>query len=214
MRKSLLISFIIILTLSFNSIIAQEQISGPQSGILGPGQYIVIGDIEVQAGETLEIVPGTEFKHQDNFRWDIYGRLNAEGIAGDSIYFIPEFELEEYRWGGIKFNSGSSEESTIDYCVIDRGDFPYPEWAYEAATGIYIEGAGITVSNASISNWLTWGSGGGIYAQNAPVTIENCLIVKNIARMIFESGGGIYLDDCDGASILYNVIAFNEGSDG
>ena len=32
--------------------------------------------------------------------------------------------------------------------------------------------------------------------------------------MIFESGGGIYLDDCDGASILYNVIAFNEGSDG
>ena len=205
MRKSLLFSFIIILTFSFNSVIAQEQISGYLTGALGPGQYIVVGDIYVPTGETLDILPGTELLHRGNYKWDIYGRLNAVGNAADSIYFLPEFEQDEYRWGGIHFYSGSSDESHIDYCVIDNGNFPYPLTYYQSITGISIEGSDITISNSRISNWYTFDSGGGIRAENASVSIENCTVVQNIARLIFESGSGIFLESCDGASIMYNV---------
>jgi len=214
MRKLILLSFIISFTFSVNSIIAQEQISGPQSGILGPGEYQVVGDIQVVQGGTLEILPGTEFYHMGDYKWDIYGCLIAEGNSEDSIIFVPFDTLSEYRWGGIRFDSSGSDESIIDYCIIDNGDFPYPQLFFGDASGIYILGLSITISNSRISNWNNYGSGGGIYAFNSSFTVENCLIVNNLSAMPGNSGGGISIECCDGAGILYNVIAYNIGDDG
>ncbi len=190
------------------STFAQEQISGPQAGTLGPGTYIVVGDIEVLHGTTLEIVPGTEFLHRGWYAWNIYGQLNAEGAEGDSIYFIRQNPTPENRWKGIRFQSGASDASTLDYCVIDNCNIPSGSPISLRGGGIHTNGVDITVTNTRISNCDAYWDGGGIYAQSADITVDRCLIVSNTA-ISSANGGGIYLYNCPEASILNSIIAYN-----
>ncbi|NQS98578.1 MAG: right-handed parallel beta-helix repeat-containing protein [candidate division Zixibacteria bacterium] len=199
----LLLSVLMMMSSSF----AQPNISGPQSGTLGPGTYIVVGDIRVVGGETLTIVPGTEFLHTGHHTWEINGQLNAEGAEGDSISFLRQFPNEDCKWGGIRFLPGASAFSTIDYCIIDHcknGTFPYSTYG----GGVYTYQVGFTLSNTRISNCEAYWDGGGIYANNANITIINCLIVDNTA-ISGANGGGIYLNNCAEAQVLNSIIARN-----
>ena len=188
-----------------------QNISGPQSGTLGPGTYIVVGDISVQAGQTLTIVPGTSFLHNGGWKWDIYGTLNAEGTEADSIYFIRQNPTAANRWKSIRFQSGASSASTLDYCVIDNCNIPSGSPYSMNGGGIYTNGVAITVTNTRISNCDAYWNGGGIYANNANITVENCLIVDNTATS-GANGGGIYLNNSDGAFIAYNEITRNSAT--
>ena len=111
MKNFCMILVIVALYLFVGSAFAQEQISGPQSGILGPGTYLVVGDIQVERTATLEIVPGTEFLHNGNWTWEISGQLNAAGVEGDSILFVRQNPIDNHRWGGIRFLAGASNAS-------------------------------------------------------------------------------------------------------
>ncbi len=55
------------------------QLSGPLSGVLGPGTYTVVGNIRVDTSQTLTILPSTTLDFQGPFRFDIYGLLSALG---------------------------------------------------------------------------------------------------------------------------------------
>ena len=196
--------------LAGNPAFAQPSISGHQSGTLGPGTYIVVGNINVLAGETLEIVPGTEFLHNGHHTWNIYGQLNAEGTEGDSISFVRQFPNSTCQWGGIRFQSGASAASTIDYCIIDNcknGIQPY----YTYGGGIYSNGVGLTISNTRVSNCDAYWDGGGIYADSANITVDNCLIVNNIASS-GGNGGGVYLNNCEEAVVMNSIIARNNAT--
>lgn len=188
-------------------LLAQPNVSGAQSGTLGPGIYVVVGDIWIPEGETLTIVPMTTFLHSGSYKWDIYGQLNAEGAESDSIYFIRQNPIPEHHWYGLRFQEGASDASAIDYCVIDNCKI---YWSlYLPGGGIHTNGVDITVTNTRISNCGAYGYwfGGGIRAENASITVEKCLIVDNTDSS--GTGGGISLVDCHGASIMYNEIARN-----
>jgi hypothetical protein len=204
--KKQLIALLLCLTV-YGLSLAQE-ISGPLSGTLGPGTYIVVGDIQVQHAATLDIVPGTTLLHNGAWSWNIYGQLNAEGTEADSIYFIRQNEVPGHRWRSIRFQSGASSASTINYCVIDNCNVPSGTPYSMKGGGIYANGVGITITNTRISNCDAYWDGGGIYANNANIVVENCLIVDNTA-ISGANGGGIYLSGCSGATINYNVIARN-----
>ena len=206
MRKACLTLLVCLLTVGLSH--AQLQISGPQSGTLGPGDYIVIGDISVQSGQTLTIEPGTNFLHNGGWAWNIYGQLNAEGTETDSIYFVRQSEVPNYRWKSIRFQSGASDASTLDYCVIDNCNIPSGSPYTMRGGGIYSNGCAVTITNTRISNCDAYWDGGGIYAAGASITVDHCLIVDNEAIM-GANGGGIFIYNCPGAQITYNVIARN-----
>jgi len=209
LKSSVLLSLLIALMVGTPAM-AQPQISGPQSGTLGPGTYLVVGNIRVITDETLTIVPGTTFLHNGNWIWEISGQLNAEGAEGDSIYFVRQNPINDHRWGGIRFQEGASSNGTIDYCVIDycyHGIQPY----YTYGGGIYTNTADITITNSRISNCSNYWDGGGIYAESADVVIENCLIVDNTAAS-GSNGGGILLNNCDAAQVLNCEIARNSAT--
>lgn len=186
--------------------LAQPHISGTLSGTLGPGTYIVDGDCQVLMGDSLTVLPGTEFLHTGHFTWMIYGRLSAEGSEGDSIRFAPESPIPSYRWGGIRFTPTVPAQSTLDYCVIDG----VSNGTDVMGGGIYVEGNTITVRNTRITDCDIVEDGGGIYAYYGTLLlVENCLIENCIANI----GGGIYLNLSSGAQVK-NCTIINNVSDG
>ena len=75
----------------------------------------MVDDITVQVGSELMIHPGAVFQHSGHFSWNIYGKLVAKGTLEDSIGFVLQEQTKDHRWGGIRFHSGASEKSKIDY---------------------------------------------------------------------------------------------------
>lgn len=207
MQKNYLFIVFSAVTLCLFSILlfAQTNISGDLSGSLGPGDYIVVGNCNIQAGETLTLAPGTSFLFSGHYALNIYGELDAEGSESDSIKFIRQSPIEDHRWGGIRFYPSASSQSALDYCVIDY----CKNTGAVKGGGLYIEGVGFPVKNSRISNCYTEDEGAGIYAEgNSALVIDHCKIVNNRADN-FSNGGGIQLRNSGNASILNSIIAYN-----
>ena len=188
---------------------AQTEISGSQSGTLGPGTYLVIGEISVETGNTLTIAPGTIFFHNGNHKWIISGQLTAVGAEGDSILFVRQDPVVEHRWGGLRFQPGTPA-AVLDYCVIDHCYMP--DYTGPNAS-ITVNGSqGLTLKHSRVSNGACNNDHGGVYAINTTVIIDSCVIRDNEA-VNHPKGVGVFLENCTDSQILYSVIGDNR-SDG
>jgi hypothetical protein len=193
--------------LSFSSISSAQNISGPLSGTLGPGTYIVVGDCQVNSGDTLLILPGTEFQHIGNYDWTINGLLLAAGSLDSLVRFVRQLPDSSHNWGGLRFPSATANGSVLDYCVIDHCSNPN-----RFGGGIYCSNSTITVTNSVISNCVA-SNGGGIYATYSGIVVEDCEIFGNSAldtpAADDGSGGGIFLDHSGSAEIRRSLIYQN-----
>lgn len=187
-------------------VFAQPSIHGSLSGTIEAGTYIVDGDCQVNSSQTLTISPGTTFLFAGHFTWYIYGELQAVGTEDSLIQFLRQQPIENHRWGGIRFQSNASDESVLEYCIIDNcKNISYPNY-YGA--GIYTNGVDVTIRNSRITNCQA-SSGGGIYATgNAAITIDNSIVAKCTAG----NGAGIYLVSCPNAQITNSVIFRNKST--
>lgn len=180
-----------------------QNLSGNLSGTLGPGTYTVVGNCEVQTGQTLTIVPGTRFEHTGNFSWTIRGQLNAVGTEADPIEFVRQQPITGHRWKGIRFETGASNQSTLEWCNL--------EWVYTYLNGgaIYLNSVNIPIRNCTIAHSEA-GSGGGIYANycSNDLLIENCTIANNTAG----NGGGLFFNYSNGPVVKNCVIKFNSST--
>ncbi len=115
-----------------SSVCLAQNISGPQSGTLGPGTFNVTGSIQVLYGQSLYIQPGTEFVFAGDYDFDVYGHLYAVGTETDSIIFRAG-SVE--GWNGIDINSLATDSTILKYCCI-----------YESnGVGLYITDASPTI---------------------------------------------------------------------
>ncbi|NOQ21896.1 MAG: hypothetical protein GQ565_04500 [Candidatus Aegiribacteria sp.] len=212
-RKAILCTVYCVLFLSASAG-AQIEISGPQSGILGPGTYLVVGDISVQSGDSLEIVPGTTFIHNgdaSNFKWLISGKFTAAGVEADSIYFLSQNSVGVWeRWGGLLFLSGAPA-AIIDYCVVDGGMAHYQATGDNDAVVYINSGSSLTLTHSRVSNNTSNMEGGGVAANNTVLLIDSCLIVNNI-QLAKGKGVGVKIVECSDSSILNSVIAYNQSA--
>ncbi|MCK5134104.1 MAG: right-handed parallel beta-helix repeat-containing protein [Candidatus Sabulitectum sp.] len=205
MSKAMRLITVLILV---SPIYAQTEISGPQSGTLGPGTYHVVGEISVASGTSLTIAPGTTFLHKGNFKWLISGEFEAMGTMADSICFLRQQPIASHRWGGLHFISGAPV-AELGFCVVDNCLLPYSS-IFFASINAYNGAMGFSLTNCKITNAEMGVYGGGVYAKNASVTIDGCLISDNYANN-HSRGTGVYLDGCNDAEILNSEISRNEG---
>lgn len=183
----------------------QPTISGPLSGSLGPGDFIVVGDCSVNAGNSLTIQPGTTLLYSGHYYFNVYGQLTAVGTEQDSINFVRQFPTEACKHGGVRFYSGSSPNSILSYCLIDNAkNTSYPSY-YGA--GIYVENVGITISHTTVSNGYA-SVGGGIYVTGAPVTMDECIVLGNTSG----NGAGLYLYNCNNVNVSNSIFAKNSST--
>ncbi len=174
---------------------AQEYIHGSLSGILGPGNYIVDGDIQVNEGDVLTINPGTTLLHSGHFTWRIQGEINMMGTADDVIVFTRQQPIESHLWGGIRFDNSTSANSELQWCVFEACfNITYPE---HRGGAIFIDSVSVRISDCAFL-YCESIEGAGIYASFADsLIIENCRFINNVA----ENGGGIFLNECNGVTI-------------
>lgn len=199
--KSLCSLSILCVVVACVSVFAQQQISGSQSGTLGPGEYSVTGNITVGSGKTLTIKPGTKFFHNGGYNWNISGTLMAQGSAEDSIYFTRKGST---TWNGISFTSGAPA-AILDYCVV--------EYIKGNSSAIFSNASkGLTVSHSRVSNCVNGNYGGTIKGHKTVLLVDHCLINNN-KTIGHPKGNGVCVDRCTDAKILNTVFANNSNTD-
>ncbi len=181
-------------------VFAQQQISGSQSGTLGPGEYTVSGNITVGSGNTLTIKPGTKFFHSGGYSWSISGTLMAQGSADDSIYFTRKGST---TWKGISFTS-NAPAAILDYCVVEY---------INGSSAIFSNASkGLTISHSRVSNCVNGNYGGTIKGYKTALLVDHCLINNN-KTIGHPKGNGVCVDRCTDAKILNTVFVNNSNTD-
>lgn len=167
---------------------AQDEISGPLMGTIGPGTYIVVGDLEVPSGETLTIAAGTTFLFSEHYYFFVEGLLIAMGSESDSIVFTRQLPTEACRWGGIRFMAGASNGNILSYCLIDNcKNYSYP---YFFGGGLASDGVSVDVLNSTVQ-FCEASDGGAFYGlDGGQVNFIDCVISNNYAG----NGGGLFYD--------------------
>lgn len=187
---------------------AQPQISGPLSGTMGPGDFLVTGNCTINSGQTLTLQPGTRFLFTGHYSLKVNsgGTLHAVGTQQDSIVFTHQNSNPSCDWSGIRFLLWSSSTSILSYCRVEYAKYHVsPDIS---GGGVFIQTPGITVSHCTIANNTTGGttgSGGGIFVNAASVMISDCIIADNVAY----NGGGISLDYASGATVKNCLVISN-----
>ena len=86
-KRNFVLSLILLMTAAIFAF--SQNISGNLSGTLGPGTYNVVGNCQVQAGQTLLIQAGTTFLHTGNYTWTINGHIVVNGTEINPVQFTP-----------------------------------------------------------------------------------------------------------------------------
>jgi predicted outer membrane repeat protein len=96
----------------FSTDVPAGNVSGTWSATESP--YVILGDIVIAANTSLIIEPGVDVLFSTNTQLDVYGLINAEGTATDSI----RFEAATDNWNGISLHTGISDTVYFSYCRI------------------------------------------------------------------------------------------------
>jgi len=83
--------------------------------------YIILGNITIPHGYTLEIEPGVEVVFNGEYYLDVNGRILAEGTESDKILFTAYNTTT--GWEHIDFNgvSTSNDTSKFKHCIFEYG---------------------------------------------------------------------------------------------
>ena len=180
-----------------SSVFAQTEVSGNQSGVwtTSGSPYMVEGEIFVQNGDTLTIEAGVEIIFTDNFKFTVYGLLNARGTVNDTITFTAE--NHSAGWGGIGIEN-SGKISNFNYCKFEYGKTSASDYPDNHGGAVALINSDAHFNHCLFAdNDATGdddGMGGAVYAINSGSTSQtltrfvNCAFVNNHA---YGEGGAI-----------------------
>lgn len=206
-----------------------QEISGTIADTLTADYYYVVtGNLTVQNNDTLVIEPGTVIAFDDYYRMEVYGKLFAQGVEGDSIYFTSNaFQQSTGDWEYIRLmnNAGGSR---FNYCVFEYGDgwsewvgsgvvrvevssviFDYCRFSFNQRGAIAFQGGSNirdnVVRNSIFSfNYQDQNNDGGainvrLWSSGGNVTIADNQFYQNYGRDIASY-------ECDGLTIANNIF--------
>jgi len=186
-KLTFLITFLFaISTFSFaDTHIPAGDVSGNWAFVNSP--YIIDGEISIQLGDELTIEPGVQVLFSGHYKFNIYGRLLAQGTETDTIVFTAQDTIT--GWHSLRFwdtNTNGQDSSKVVYCKLEYGK----------ATGI-----------------LPDTYGGAIYCNNSSdILLMSCLITKN-STSSYDGGGGIYCNESS-PSLINVTITENSTNNG
>ncbi len=175
--------------------------------------YIIEGELVVPEGATLNIEPGVEvrFKTGDNsdFTGDIdvgyfnvYGRVIASGVPGDSIVFTREGE--EGNWG-IVFLGNVSDSSIFEYCVFEYANRVDNITSQSSYYNDYTGALSIYLSEMSVQHCcFRFCEEYGIHTRGSTTIIRNNLFTHNSTSVLSGHWNGFGID-----TIEHNVLCHN-----
>jgi hypothetical protein len=189
----------------------QPNLSGNLSGNLGPGTWLVIGNCTVPAGQTLTIAPGTTLLFPARFFFYVYGGLEAQGTATDSIKFLSYSTSPSSRQGGLRFIDCTTA-SHVAYWRIDNGYNVF--LPVDCGGCVYVQNATVTISHTRFTRSHA-AYGGGVYADSAILTLTACEFAADTCEFY---GGGLYAQNSQvtvtGSGFYNNRCAYGASGGG
>ncbi len=187
-----------------NTQIAGGAVSGTWTHENSP--YCINGEITIPQGSQLTIEPGVDVIFTGHYKFNIYGRLLAEGDWQRYINFVPQDSTT--GWHSLRFydqNTNGQDSSKVVYCKLQYGK-AVGDTSDVNGGAIYLENSNILIDNCIISHNSATGGGGGIFIYNSSdPTIKRTIISDNTSE---NAGGGIHiLDGC--TPTLENVCIYN-----
>ncbi len=178
--------------------------------------YLIEGKITIPDGQTLTIDPGCLVEFQEHYKFNVQGRLLAEGTEQDSIRFTVAdttgfYTNEHTGWHGIRFDNtpATNDSSRIVYCHLEYGKAIGTDWRERSGGAVYVDDfSKILISNCKLINNYANSSGGAIH-DGGGILIDNSIISNNLSD---SYGGGIGAISC--LTISNSLIKNNTSSNG
>jgi len=206
MKNSILIFVVMLCSI----VTAQTTIpAGPINGTWGlaGSPYLIEGQINIPAGETLNIEPGVVVEFQGHYKFLIYGILEAIATESDSITFTAANPTT--GWHSLRFID-AADSSHLSYCIIQYGKATgagEDTWG----GGIYCNNSNPVISHSLIRwNHANEYDGGMGFYYGASPTISDCIIMENSSS--YSEGGVGFITNCSG--IMENCKIINNEADG
>lgn len=162
-------------------------------------------DYVVPTGYEWVIEPGVELYFDSDCGIEVYGQMQANGNAADSISFAPLNEATQ--WQGIILIGNEADMLEISYCVF-RGC----NTGSLGSGALYIDTSGdVTISYCVFSN-NTAGSSGALFIASAnEITIQHCRFDFNCSH-----GGSttLYAEVYDSFTLTHTAFNNNYNFDG
>jgi len=185
----------LIFAILFSNTIYSETHSGIiNSNETWSGTDTVVGNIYVNAGVTLSIMPGSVIYVAGGSLITIYGSLNANGTNTEPITFTSiKASPQPGDWGGIVFND-PSVSSTINNCLVAYGG---SSPSYPANISFIGNCDNIIVSNSNIK----FSERNGIFSSatsTQELQISGCQFTNNLGHGFYDTDNSsdIQLSNC------------------
>ena len=206
MRNKALSVLIINLLFFFQSSIGQTiQISGELSGLLEADTILLVGNVDIPAGETLQFRPGSNVVATAMFGFNVMGSISAMGNTVSPIIFTVSdttgfHNLYDSRggWNGFHFinTPASADSSVFSFCNFEFGKAIGD--SIEEMGGVFnirnFDKIRISDCNFSYNKAVYWG--GAIFAEYSNLKISNSTFIGNfcgIPSPPYGYGGAICL---------------------
>jgi parallel beta-helix repeat protein len=199
---------------------AQTEIPGGEiygNWILDDAPFYISGDVVIPDGQTLIIDPGVEINFKGHYRFDIEGRLLAEGTSDAMITFTAE--TYQTGWNGLRFVdiAETNDTSKLVYCIIQYG---FPTGVSDddkSGGGVAVIGVDkLLIAQCEIKENRTTGGlntgGGGILIRNASPHVTRNFIANN--EVEGGHGGGIAISNNADPLVTNNILLSNEAFGG
>jgi len=189
------------------------EISGTWSNEYSP--YYIIEEVTIPDEETLIIEPGVDVIFMGHYRFNVQGRLLAEGSENNMITFtindntgFNNIAISDGGWHGIRFNitPAANDSSMIIYCNIKYGKGVGEDFDDSRGGGIFLRDySKVLISHCLIDSNKAYWSGAGICCYNSSPIICYNTIRENESL----GGSGIYTREDSSPLIYENVITYN-----
>lgn len=209
--------------------------SGSVSGIwtFQDHPYLIEGQINIPADQSLIIEPGVEVIFQGHYKFLVYGKITAIGTENDSIRFNATDTGE--GWHGLRFidtETNGQNGSIIAFCVFEYGNaltsneensrggalscshssdlqilccrFSHNQADYGGA--IELRYSDVIINYCLIDNNYASHDGGGLDITNESETFISNTTIQN--NSCYFNGGGIYC--CNYASLTLNDVIIKD----
>ncbi len=155
---------------------------------VGDSPYIVTGDIELGALDSLRIEPGVRVEFAGPYVFVVHGWLSAIGTKDDMVTFTSVAgSPDSMRWGGIRFVEASNG-CKLSFVRITNG-WARGAWPRNCGGGIYAESCNPTITRSEIFGNRADADGGAYFSWFANASITNVLFHSNYAR---NFGGALF----------------------
>ncbi len=198
-----------------NKRLAEEKVGTKVQGIISQNTiwtlenspYLVVGNLKIEKGVTLEINPGVVIRFDGNYYLMVAGELKSKGTPQNLVTFTSnKTNPQPGDWETIEFINSAIPTTFNENGEYTSGSIIQFTKVEYAKTGItYKEGNGLLIDNNIIQNNGATSWGGGIYLANISWSkITNNTIRNNSAG----TGGGLYLESFRG-EVTNNTISDN-----